>query len=107
MSLPKAYRDIRASYPEVAAAYDALGDAAHRAGPLSDHERRLVKLALAIGAGHEGAAHSHTRQALEAGVDPEALRQVAVLAVTTLGFPTMVRAMCWVDEVIADRDSGA
>ncbi len=103
--LPKIYRDIREAYPEVATAYDALGNASHNAGPLSEHERRLVKLALAIGSGHEGAVHSHTRQALEAGLSPEALRQVAVLAVTTLGFPAMVRAMSWIDDVIVTNAS--
>ena len=100
MSYPESYQEIRTRYPEVAQAYDALGEAAHRAGPLTERERRLVKLALAIGSGLEGAVHSHTRKALEAGLSPEEIRQVSVLAVTTLGFPAMVRALTWIDDVL-------
>ena len=60
--------------------------------------RRLLKLALAIGARSEGATHSHTRQALEAGLAPEALRQVALLAITTLGFPAAVAGLSWIED---------
>ncbi|AEB12574.1 carboxymuconolactone decarboxylase family protein [Marinithermus hydrothermalis] len=98
MSFPEAYQNLRARYPDLAAAYDALGDAAHQAGPLPERERRLVKLALAIGAGLEGAVHSHTRKALEAGLTPDELRHAALLAVTTLGLPAAVRALSWVED---------
>ncbi len=98
--LPAVYNQIREAYPEVAAAYDSLGDAAHRAGPLDDDARQLVKLALAIGAGLEGATHAHTRRAVEMGISPEAIRHVTLLAVTTLGFPQAVRAMTWVNDVL-------
>ncbi len=98
MSFPEAYQNLRERYPDLATAYDALGDAAHQAGPLPERERRLVKLALAIGAGLEGAVHSHTRKALEAGLTPDELRHAALLAVTTLGFPAAVRALSWVED---------
>ncbi|MEO0561487.1 MAG: carboxymuconolactone decarboxylase family protein [Chloroflexota bacterium] len=84
----------------MAEAYDGLGDAAHRAGPLDDEARQLVKLALAIGAGLEGATHAHTRRAVELGIAPEAIRHVTLLAITTLGFPQAVRALTWVDDVL-------
>jgi alkylhydroperoxidase/carboxymuconolactone decarboxylase family protein YurZ len=42
--------------------------AAHDAGPLDERTRRLVKLAIAIGARLEGAVRSHTWQAKEAGL---------------------------------------
>ena len=104
MTYPKIFSDIRKAYPELAEAYDALGSAAYEAGPLNKQEARLVKLALAIGAGHEGAVHSHTRQALEQGLSPEHIRQTVLLATTTLGFPVMVRAMTWVEDVLASKD---
>lgn len=40
------------------------------AGPLSEKVAQLVRLAMAIGSGQEGAVHSHTRRALEAGATP-------------------------------------
>jgi alkylhydroperoxidase/carboxymuconolactone decarboxylase family protein YurZ len=55
------------SFPEVWDAYAALGKSAAEAGPLEADTRRLIKLALAMGAGSEGAVHSHTRQALAEG----------------------------------------
>jgi AhpD family alkylhydroperoxidase len=86
-------------YPEIWDAYSALGKSCAEAGPLGNDTRRLIKLALAIGAGSEGAVHSHTRQALEEGESVESLRQVAALAITTLGFPTAVAALTWIADV--------
>src|SRR6476659_5913848 len=46
--LPFAYRDFRATYPEVANTLDQLGHAADEAGPLDERTRRLVHLGIAI-----------------------------------------------------------
>jgi alkylhydroperoxidase/carboxymuconolactone decarboxylase family protein YurZ len=54
---------------------------------------------LAIGAGSEGAVHSHARRALAEGVPPEALRHVALLAVPTQGFPRAAAALSWIGDV--------
>ncbi len=98
--LPVPFTRIREEFPEVAAAYDALGDAVHRAGPLDDKTRQLIKLALAIGARLEGATHAHTRRALEMGISPEEIKHVVLLAATTLGFPNTVSAYTWIDDVL-------
>jgi alkylhydroperoxidase/carboxymuconolactone decarboxylase family protein YurZ len=91
------------SFPEIWDAYSALGKSCAEAGPLEADTRRLIKLALklalAIGARSEGAVHSHTRQALAEGASVESLRQVAALAVTTLGFPAAVAALSWIADV--------
>lgn len=97
--LPNAFMSVRADYPEIASAYDALASAAQQAGPLTERERQLVKLALAVGAGLEGATHSHTRRNLEQGIEAAALHQVALLAITTLGFPSAVRGLTWIRDV--------
>ncbi|MBI2927162.1 MAG: carboxymuconolactone decarboxylase family protein [Verrucomicrobia bacterium] len=98
--LPGRYLRFQKAYPDVFAAYDALGNATQEAGPLSAKERALVKLALAVGARLEGAVHSHTRRALEAGCAPAEIRHAVVLATTTLGFPAMMAALSWVDDVL-------
>lgn len=98
--LPNTFLSLREAYPEVAQAYDALAEAVQTAGPLSNRERQLVKLALAIGAGLEGATHSHTRRGLEQGLVADELRQVALLGVTTLGFPSAVRGYTWVNDIL-------
>lgn len=98
--IPKPYRQMHADYPEYMQAYEAFGEAARSAGPLSDREMALVKLAISLGAGLEGAAHSHCRKALAAGCDPADLRHVAMLSAPTIGFPTMMRARSWVEDVL-------
>ncbi len=101
--IPNTFQSLRETYPEIAEAYEALAQAAHAAGSLSDRERQLVKLALAIGAGLEGASHSHARRGLEQGLTAEELRQVALLGITTLGFPSAVRGYTWINDVVEKK----
>jgi alkylhydroperoxidase/carboxymuconolactone decarboxylase family protein YurZ len=62
--LPSGAGEVARAYPAVWEAYAALGKATAEAGPLDARTRRLVKLALSIGASSEGAVHSHTRRAI-------------------------------------------
>ena len=98
-NLPNAASRLADEHPDVWAAYAALGKAAAEAGPLTPRERRLVKLALAVGAGTEGGVHSHTRRAYAEGLGPEALHQVALLAIGPLGLPRAVAARTWIDDI--------
>lgn len=102
--IPKPYKQMHQRYPELMQAYESFGQAAREAGPLSAREVALVKLAISIGAGLQGAAHSHCRKALEADCSPEDLRHVAILSAPTIGFPTMMRARSWVEDVLEDAD---
>jgi len=96
--LPKAYENFKKIYSKVWETYDRLGAAVHDSGPLDKKNRELVKLAMAIGARLEGAVHSHTRRALEAGATPEDIHHVVLLGLTTLGFPHTIAAMTWVED---------
>ncbi|MBM3974621.1 MAG: carboxymuconolactone decarboxylase family protein [Planctomycetes bacterium] len=89
-----------AEHPAVAAAYEALSAATQQAGPLDAKSRALVKLALAVGAFREGAVHSATGRARSAGCTPAEIRHAVVLATTTLGFPSTMAALRWVDDVL-------
>ncbi len=97
---PRAYESFKENYPSVGTAYEQLGEACHAAGPLDWKTRELAKLGIAIGAGLESAAHAHVRLALEAGAEADELRHVAVLATTTVGFPSARRALAWIDDVL-------
>ena len=102
--LPKAYENFKKTYPKIWQAYDRLGAAVHGGGPLEQKDRELLKLAMAIGARLEGAVHSHTRRALEAGATAEEICHVVLLGVTTLGFPHTVSALTWVqDDLKVDK----
>ncbi len=79
-----------------------LGAAVHKAGPLDNKTRALIKLAISTGARMEGAVHSHTRKALEAGLSKDEIKQTILLALTTIGLPSTMAAMSWVQD-ITDR----
>ncbi len=98
--LPRVYRDLRADNPELAKAYDALGNACRRAGPLSEREQRLVKLGMAVGLSSEGGVRSHVRRGLTEGFSPEELLHAVLIAVPTAGFPATAAAYRWARDVI-------
>lgn len=97
---PKRFQAFARRYPDIAKAYEALASATQAAGPLDAKTRCLVKLAIAAGAWREGAVHSHARRALAAGCTPDELRHVVLLATTTLGFPSMMAVMTWVEDML-------
>lgn len=101
--LPDIYLSVRDRFPDVADALDALGRAGESAGPLDERAQRLATLGIAVGALAKGAVRSNVRKALGVGVTPEEIRHVAVLAITTAGFPSAVAAMGWIDEVLAEE----
>lgn len=101
--LPDIYKEFKQQFPEVAKAYDELAVKCHGWGSLDEKTRRLIKLGVAIGLSSEGGVRSHARRALEEGIPADELRHVVLLAVTTAGFPTMIAAMKWVEEVIEKR----
>ncbi len=99
--LPEIYLRFRRDYPDVSKALDALGEVVDGAGPLDERTARLVKLGLAIGALAEGSVRSNARKALAAGASPDEVRHVALLAITTCGFPAAIAGIGWVDEVLS------
>lgn len=102
--LPEPVEDFRSDYPEVWKAFTQLGDQLHKAGPLDEKTRRIVKLALAIGAGLEGATHSALRNAKAAGLTPEEIKHVAILGITTLGLPSTMRALTWIQDGLEGQE---
>jgi 4-carboxymuconolactone decarboxylase len=100
--LPGRFLRFQKQFPAVFQAYDALGHATAEAGPLEAKARALVKLGIAIGGQMEGAVHSHTRRALEAGCSTAEIRHAVLLATTTIGFPSMMKTLSWVEDIIGD-----
>ncbi len=101
--LPKSIEEFQKRYPKIWEAFDRLGEECHEnGGPLDERTRRLVKLGIAMGSQHEGAVHSAVRNAVAAGLAAEEIRHVAILAITTIGWPAAYAALKWIDETIAD-----
>lgn len=101
--LPKKFKNFQNEFPDVFKAYESLGKAVHSAGPLDDKTRALIKLAISAGARLEGAVHSHTRKALAAGCSKEEIKQTVLLALPTIGWPSTVAIMSWVEDVIEKK----
>ncbi|GBD40130.1 hypothetical protein HRbin37_02419 [bacterium HR37] len=98
--LPQPLQRFIKRYPEVWESYERLGEKCHESGPLDEKTRRLVKLGIAIGARLEGAVHSHTKRALELGISKEEILHVALLAITTVGFPSAIAALTWIEDTL-------
>ena len=69
-------------------------------GPLKSKTSHLIQLAAAAAIRSEGAVHSHTRRALQAGAKPEEIYQAVLLLTSTIGFPTVSAALSWIDDVL-------
>ncbi|MCL5028016.1 MAG: carboxymuconolactone decarboxylase family protein [Bacteroidetes bacterium] len=101
--IPKKYLNFKTDYEKVANAYETLGDAVHTSGPLDEKTRALIKVAISTGARLEGAVHSHTRKAIKAGATKEELHHVALLSLPTIGLPSMMAALNWIDDIFEDK----
>jgi alkylhydroperoxidase/carboxymuconolactone decarboxylase family protein YurZ len=99
MYLPKIYEKFTSGYPGVFKDFQQLGKTCRNSGPLEKKYQDLANLGIAIGANSRGAVMSQTRKALESGASKEEVAHVVLLSLTTIGFPNMIAAMGWVDEV--------
>lgn len=100
---PKTYLDLKKAYPKLLDAVESLGQETANAGPLDEKTSQLIQLAAASASRSEGAVHSHARRALEAGAKADEIRHAVILLTSTIGFPNVVAALSWVNDVI---DSG-
>lgn len=99
--IPKRFKKFTEDYSVVAEAYGKLGDAVHAAGPLDEKTRALVKIGISTGARLEGALHSHVRKAMAMGVTSDEIRHAVLLALPTIGLPSMMAALSWTEEMFA------
>lgn len=104
-TLPKPYQQFKKTHTKVWRAYDKLGASAAESGPLDQKTRELIKLGMAAASKSESAVHSHTHRALEAGASVAEIEHALMLGITTLGFPTMMAALTWAHEAIANHSA--
>jgi len=104
--LPEVYKGFKKHFPEISEAYANLAVSCNEGGPLDEKTREMVKLGIAIGLSSEGAIKSHARRAMLAGVKPEEIRHAILLTLTTAGFPAMIAALKWTDEVLDTQPKG-
>ena len=97
---PKTYHNLKEKHPDFIAAVEALGKTVHEKGPIAEKTSQLIQLAAAVAIRSEGATHSHTRRALAAGADADEIYHTLMLLTSTIGFPTVVAGLTWVDDII-------
>lgn len=98
--IPQTYLKFREDYPNVAENYEALGQSLAEIGALEKRTVALVKLALAVASQREGGVHSATRKGLDAGLTSEEMRQVALLAIGTIGFSSAMAGYSWIEDIV-------
>ena len=104
MYLPKTFENFSKNYPEIVEHYDKLGSICRNAGPLDNKSQDLIKLGIAIGVNSRGAVMSAVRKALASQASPEEINHAILLSITTTGFPNMIAAMGWAQEVLNKQE---
>jgi alkylhydroperoxidase/carboxymuconolactone decarboxylase family protein YurZ len=98
--VPERFRIFCAQHPGVAAAYENLAAECRKAGPLGAEDQALARLGVAVGAQIEGAVRSQVRKALDEGLTTDEIRHAIMLSITTIGFPRMMAALTWAEDLI-------
>ena len=101
--LPKQNLLIKARHGKFFNAVEELGKVVRQACPLDDKTAHLIQLAAAATVHSEGAVHSHVRRAIGAGATPEEIYHTLMLLTSTIGFPTVVAALSWADDIIKSK----
>lgn len=96
----KQYRKLKERHPDFLNAVEALGKVVRNEGPIDSKNSQLIQLAAAAAIRSEGAVHSHTARALDAGASADEVHHAIILLASTIGFPNVTAAISWADDVI-------
>jgi alkylhydroperoxidase/carboxymuconolactone decarboxylase family protein YurZ len=100
MYLPEIFKQFVERHGEVADKFREVGELCSKAGRLDAKTQHLIQLGISVGAGSKGGVRSHARRALEAGASKDDLLQATLLSATIVGFPAMIAAYGWVQEML-------
>ena len=103
MYLPEIFKTFLEKHQDIADAYRKVGDLCSQAGPIDLKTQHLIQLGVSIGANSKGAVRSHARRALDAGASGEEVMQAVLLSGSIVGFPAMIAAYGWVQDVLSAR----
>jgi 4-carboxymuconolactone decarboxylase len=97
--LPGNYQKMENEHPGYMKAVAQLGETARSEGPLDEKTVELIQMAAAAALRLEGAVHSHTRRALNAGASRDEIHHALIVLTSTMGFPSVAAAMSWVRDI--------
>jgi alkylhydroperoxidase/carboxymuconolactone decarboxylase family protein YurZ len=96
--LPPTLRDFIKSHPEVWSAHEKLGIESVKAGPLSEKQVQLIKLAVTGSQMLETAFKTHVRKAVGAGATRAEIEHAIIQLLPLVGMGRMMMAMKWYQE---------
>ena len=99
---PKHYQKLAQQFPAFLEAVEQLGQVSRQSGPVDEKTAQLLQLAASAAIRSEGGVHSHTKRAIKAGASPEEVRHSLILLTSTLGFPTIMAALSWSNDILED-----
>lgn len=102
--VPSHYQKLKNDYPEFFKAVENLGETARKSGPLDEKTGHLLQLAASVANKNEGAVHSHTRQLAQLGATAGEIRHAVILLSSTIGFPTVMAGLSWVNDILHSRE---
>ena len=102
---PELYLRLQQQHPAFFEAWDTIGTAVRAAGPIDGKTAHLLQLAASAALRAEGAVHSHVRRALEQGATREEIHQALMLTAPTIGFPNVIAALSWAEDVLTGERS--
>ncbi|MGK7394132.1 MAG: carboxymuconolactone decarboxylase family protein [Candidatus Cyclobacteriaceae bacterium M3_2C_046] len=91
---------MKKRFPELLDQARSWDEKALQAGPLEERTAIMVRLAGAVSIQSEVEVKNQARKALEEGLVMDELRHVIVLLGSLLGVPSMVQALCWLDDLV-------
>ena len=94
------YQKVKTYHPDYFEAIERLGIISKQSGPIDEKFAQLIQLGASVAIKSEGATHSHTKRALEAGATKEEIRQTILMLTATLGFPAAMAGMSWVNDIL-------
>ena len=91
---------------EIYDAYQRYGRLVHeKGGPLDEKTRWLIKVALSADCKNEYSLQTHILKALKSGCTREEIEHAILLVGPTSGFPTMMKALLILREVMGSEPS--
>ncbi|HTY26057.1 MAG TPA: carboxymuconolactone decarboxylase family protein [Desulfomonilaceae bacterium] len=104
MYLPEIFKTFVERHREISEAYFKVGALCSQAGSMDPVTQHLIQMAISVGANSKGGVRSHARRALEAGASEEQVLQTVLLSTTIIGFPAMIAAYGWLDELLSAKE---
>lgn len=103
--LPPTLRNFINAYPDVWSAHEKLGVECAKAGPLSEKEIQLIKLAVTGSRMLETAFKTHVQKAVEAGAARAEIEHAIIQLLPIVGMARTMMAMKWYHESRSEKRS--